>query len=601
MKVQENYIFGDKNQANPQDVSDSKAPIIFVTNSSQTQIEEDINTNLKQVQPQNRQQDFLNVNDQNLQRDNLRQDGKQEFPKSIFYYQKTQNKDLIPYPQEDSIETIYQTQNVEMKQIKTSFLTVPQQQKNYDTYQQIYTKKSTIASGQPLKVITEDPRGSISDTNIDKFSIDQYDCREQDLPSERPSNDSYIQRKPKTSVVYGSGFAFHVEDICEVREDSLLFKDKEGQVQKVIITNQLTNDINKVSRYFKKPILLKPVYQNVNISYAWVLLFLGTIANGIIPSWIQYMPAEKYLRIAWRFFMQFFLMIPFAQYEWRTGDEKIKAKYSISYILKSENLKKLFLSSFTQSTWFCFTLFCFEWTYVSHAIILGNLVNFYLFLQRVVRKDQIHYIEIFGGIITFLGVTFVLADNIFFDASDLPPSAYHYKMTKFIHRPNWQRVLFGNGSSLIVSFLMSKLAKHQAAAREVFPAHLNTILTFFLNMFNLTLLSYFFSGMDFVKDPSWGWYGLFTEQNFVSFLLMSILLGMGSFVSMFIVSKVFVPLVPQTAQLFEPVISTLALQALGVQILPEGLTCLGYALILPGLFSIILGQYFIQQQNQKKS
>lgn len=134
-------------------------------------------------------------------------------------------------------------------------------------------------------------------------------------------------------------------------------------------------------------------------------------------------------------------------------------------------------------------------------------------------------------------------------------------------------------------------------------------LVFAFTSLNMTMSSYFFAGSDLVQhDSFWGWSGLFTSTQFSGFLFMSIILGMGNFITQTLISKIFEPIIPATVALFEPIFSTIILQLVGVQIIPSkkktdyfhsspltkqnllgGLACLGYVFILPGLFVIIIG------------
>ena len=63
---------------------------------------------------------------------------------------------------------------------------------------------------------------------------------------------------------------------------------------------------------------------------------------------------------------------------------------------------------------------------------------------------------------------------------------------------------------------------------------------------------------------------------------MSILLGMGVFISFVMVSKIFTdPVVPALAMTLEPIISTVLFHVVGVQTMPGAYACFGYLLIIP--------------------
>lgn len=57
-------------------------------------------------------------------------------------------------------------------------------------------------------------------------------------------------------------------------------------------------------------------------------------------------------------------------------------------------------------------LFTFEWTYISHSLILGSMQNLYLCLARFYNKETTHKIERAGLIMAFSGIALVLFDSI---------------------------------------------------------------------------------------------------------------------------------------------------------------------------------------------
>jgi len=86
--------------------------------------------------------------------------------------------------------------------------------------------------------------------------------------------------------------------------------------------------------------------------------------------------------------MQSFMVIPFVFYEYRTGDESVRKKYNLKYIFDPHNLIKPLVSSFATSMWFTMILAGFEWTSVSHSIVMGSLSNFFLSIGRSVRHSS---------------------------------------------------------------------------------------------------------------------------------------------------------------------------------------------------------------------
>ena len=83
---------------------------------------------------------------------------------------------------------------------------------------------------------------------------------------------------------------------------------------------------------------------------------------------------------------------------------------------------------------------------------------------------------------------------------------------------------------------------------------------------------------------------------------MSIVLGLGVFISLVMVSKLFPdPIVPALAMTLEPIISTVLFYFVGVQTLPGPFACLGYILIIPGIIVILIGNCLFTRSNDHSS
>lgn len=134
----------------------------------------------------------------------------------------------------------------------------------------------------------------------------------------------------------------------------------------------------------------------------------------MIPGWIMNIRATKFARKAWRFLMQAIFMIPFILYEKRSSGDEVKEKYKLSYIFDRKNITKPYISSLSASLWFVFVLTSFEWTYVSHGIVLGGLSNFFLSISRSLR-GQNHQIESGGQVLVILGILLVVQDTLMVD------------------------------------------------------------------------------------------------------------------------------------------------------------------------------------------
>jgi hypothetical protein len=130
----------------------------------------------------------------------------------------------------------------------------------------------------------------------------------------------------------------------------------------------------------------------------------------MIPSWIMNIKATKLLRISWRFLMQTLMIFPFVLYERRVGNEEVKYQYTLGHIIKPVHLKKAYISSIATSIWFTCILTVFEWTYVSHGLVLGSLSNFFLSIHRSITKSE-HELEPGGRYCVILGILLVIYDS----------------------------------------------------------------------------------------------------------------------------------------------------------------------------------------------
>jgi len=89
----------------------------------------------------------------------------------------------------------------------------------------------------------------------------------------------------------------------------------------------------------------------------------------------------------------------------------VKGKYSLAYIFDRKNIIKPYISSLSASLFFLFILSSFEWTFVSHGIVLGGLSNFFLSIGRGFR-NQAHSIESGGQVLVIMGVLLAIYDTI---------------------------------------------------------------------------------------------------------------------------------------------------------------------------------------------
>ena len=181
----------------------------------------------------------------------------------------------------------------------------------------------------------------------------------------------------------------------------------------------------------------KPLYTRINHYLAWFLVFYATINGACIPPWIMSIPAEKYMRISWRFFMQTVMMIPFLMYEKRNLAPENKEQYTLSYIFKLEHIKKVYLVAFTNSIWFTMVLFAFEWKFISHALVLSGLQQFFFSIQRHIRKEENHSYEAAGQAMVVFGLFCVFTSSIYYDPAEAPPSTKNYRNFLLLLREPW--------------------------------------------------------------------------------------------------------------------------------------------------------------------
>jgi hypothetical protein len=88
-------------------------------------------------------------------------------------------------------------------------------------------------------------------------------------------------------------------------------------------------------------------------------------------------------------------------------------------------------------------------------------------------------------------------------------------------------------------------------------------LTSIFNCIFMIISSYFFSGDNAIDFSFNGIFGLFTSIQFSGFFYMSIVIGMGTFISDVLLVRLFEPIVPATSAIFEPIISILIIHFMG--------------------------------------
>lgn len=146
---------------------------------------------------------------------------------------------------------------------------------------------------------------------------------------------------------------------------------------------------------------------------------------------------------------------------------------------------------------------------------------------------------------------------------------------------------------------MSQLSKQTSDLKEYYPPYLSMFLNNLFTCIFVIFSAFFFNGITFDFDTQWGVFALFTDSHFSNFLYMSILLGMGVFISFVMVSRMFPdPIVPALAMTLEPIISTVLFHAVGVQTMPGPYACFGFMLIVPGVIVILLGNCLFTRKKE---
>jgi hypothetical protein len=145
--------------------------------------------------------------------------------------------------------------------------------------------------------------------------------------------------------------------------------------------------------------------------------------------------------------------------------------------------------------------------------------------------------------------------------------------------------------------MMSQFSKYTSDLRNYYPPFLSIFLVNLFNVFHLCLIVYFFNGGSFDFESYWGIFSIFTDEHFVSFMYMAIVLSFGQIISVFLVTRMFPdPIIPALALTLEPFIASFIVQLGSIQNLPGDYSMMGYLLIFPGLLIILMGQCFFQRQ-----
>jgi hypothetical protein len=170
-----------------------------------------------------------------------------------------------------------------------------------------------------------------------------------------------------------------------------------------------------------------------------------------------------------------------------------------------------------------------------------------------------------------IGIFLILCDSLTFDREqNVPRAAFGYRHVWYLlpNRTVFSRLIWGDIPALLLGYILSKFSSNNSGIREKYPPFLVIMCNSIGVAFNMALGSYFFSATDLCCDIVWGWLGLFHHRAFSAFIYMAIIFTLGSFLQSFLISKIFEPIIPATAALFEPIFNILFLHAGGTQHYP---------------------------------
>jgi hypothetical protein len=174
-----------------------------------------------------------------------------------------------------------------------------------------------------------------------------------------------------------------------------------------------------------------------------------------------------------------------------------------------------------------------------------------------------------------------------------------YHMIAFANY-SWHFRVSLDAIALFVSFIMALSYKYSTNLNKNYPSYLGMFIVNFMIAIILFVASYFFHGASFDNDENFGIFGVFTGFHFTNFFQMSVLIGFGMLWSYAMISNLFPdPLLPSLAALFEPIISFMIMDFIGLQHMPSGNTVMGYIFIIPGTFLILIGQNIYQKMKKK--
>jgi hypothetical protein len=208
--------------------------------------------------------------------------------------------------------------------------------------------------------------------------------------------------------------------------------------------------------------------------------------------------------------------------------------YRLSHILNSKNLKQAYLAALTKCFWLLMIPTAFQFVQISHALILGNLMNFFLSIHRDMN-GSVHYLEPGGQIFVVIGIFMVIKDEIYLDVDYFDNEDYvKNQFTNF----SWQVRVLVDVALLAVSVIMAVCYKYTTNISKCYPSYLGMLVVNSMIVVNMAFSSYLFHGATFDSDPEYGIFGIFSD-HFITFFTMSIFLGFGMLWSYAMISNLF--------------------------------------------------------------
>ena len=92
---------------------------------------------------------------------------------------------------------------------------------------------------------------------------------------------------------------------------------------------------------------------------------------------------------------------------------------------------------------------------------------------------------------------------------------------------------------MFVSLVMSIVSRTNRDPKSYLPSYLSVMISNIGVSLNMALSAYFFNGATFDMHPVYGIFSIFSEKHFTGFLYMSIILGLGLFLSSVMITKIF--------------------------------------------------------------